>query len=197
MPGLIAVACLFLSNQAKPDPNFIREASYPAGSIKKDTVSPAGYTESANLPFQFKNRRIMIKALYAHLSETDTGLKVELWNSTDKDEWLSARDESLVGWFEAKDGKDWKPIEYLPISKNANSLHRIVLPSGYELDYEKSLPSGNWRTFVRWVVVHDKKVLASNMILISIPKTMVSLSPAMSGQYEVVKKDFPLLVKKK
>lgn len=196
MPGLIA-ACLFLTAQAKPESNFIREASYPAGSLKKDTMSPAGYSESTDMPFKFKNRRVMIKALYAHLSETDSGVKLELWNSTDKDEWLLAHDESLAGWFEAKVGKDWKPIEYLPASKNANGSHRVVLPSGYELDYLKDLPRGDWRTFVRWVVVHDKKILASNMILISIPKTMISLSPEMSGKFEVVKKDFPLLVAKK
>ena len=199
MLGLLSASSLLLGAQIplRIDGNYMIQARYPAGSLKKDTVSPGGNSESSNMPHPIKGRRIVIKALYANLSQTDNGVKIEFWNSTDQDEWVRAADGNMLAWLEALDGKDWKPIEYHPFSDCGNSFHRVVLPAGYEWEYNKIVPKGDWRTFVRWVAVKDKMRITSNMMLMSIPRTRVSVPPEKAGQFEIKNNGYPILMPRK
>ena len=199
MIGMLSASALLLGVQIpiKVDPRYMIQALYPAGSLKKDTVSPGGNAESSNMPHPIKGRRIVIKALFANLAQTDDGVKIEFWNSTDQDEWMRAADGNMLAWLEALDGKDWKPIEYHQRSDCGNSFHRVVLPAGYEWDYNKVLPKGDWRTFVRWVAVRDKLKVTSNMMLMNIPRMRTAIPPGLAGQFDIRNNGYPILMPKK
>ena len=199
MVGLVLASGLLLGAQIplRIDSKYMIQALYPAGSLKKDTVSPGGNAESSNMPLPIKGRRIVIKALFANLAQTDDGVKIEFWNSTDQDEWMRAADGNMLAWLEALDGKDWKPIEYHQRSDCGNSFHRVVLPAGYEWDYNKVLPKGDWRTFVRWVAVRDKLKVTSNMMLMNIPRMRTAIPPGLAGQFDIKNNGYPILMPKK
>lgn len=199
MVGLSSVPCLIISTQIpiKLDAKYMIQALYPAGSLKKDTISFGGNAESSNMPKPISGRRIVIKALHANLSQTDDGVKIEFWNSTDQDEWMRAADGNMLAWLEALDGQDWKPIEYHPWSDCGNSFHRVVLPAGYEWTYNKIVPKGDWRTFVRWVAVKEKLKVTSNMMLMNIPRTRTAIPPGLGGQFEIKNNGYPILMPKK
>ena len=199
MVGLVLASGLLLGAQIplRIDSKYMIQALYPAGSLKKDTISPGGNGESSNMPHPIKGRRIVIKALYANISQTDSGVKIEFWNSTDQDEWMRAADGNMLAWLEALDGKDWKPIEYHNFSDCGNSFHRVVLPAGYEWEYNKIVPKGDWRTFVRWVAVKDKLRITSNMMLMSIPRTRTAIPPEKAGQFEIKNSGYPILMPRK
>lgn len=198
MVGLVLVSGLSFCAQVplRVDARYMIQARYPAGSLKKDTVSPGGNAVSSNMPIPITNRRIVAKSLFANLSESANGVKIEFLNTSDKDEWMRAADGNMLAWLEALDGKEWKPIEYHQWSDCGNSFHRVVLPAGYEWTYNKIIPKGDWKTMVRWVAVRDKMRITSNMMLMNIPRTRVSVPPEMAGQFEIKNNGYPILMPK-
>lgn len=198
MIGLLSASSFLLGAQVpiKLDPTYMIQARYPAGSLKKDTVSPGGNSESSNMPRLIKGKRIPVNALSATISETDGGVSIDFLNTSNQDEWMRAADGNMLGWLEALDGKEWKPIEYHQWSFCGNSYHRVVLPAGYEWNYTKILPKGEWRTMVRWVVLRDKLKLTSNMLTMNIPRNRVILQPGLGGQFELKNSGFPVLMPK-
>ncbi len=197
MIGMTSLACLALTSQIRVDPKYMIQALYPAGSLKPDTVSPGGNASSPNMPHPIKGRRLGEKSFGANLTEAEGGVKIEFWNSTDQDEWMRAADGNMLGWLEALDGKDWKPIEYHPWSDCGNSFHRVVLPSGYAWDYTKVVPRGDWRTLVRWVAVREKLRVTSNMLMLNIPRTRVMIPPGMGGRFEIKNSGYPIMMPKR
>jgi hypothetical protein len=199
MIGLLSASSLLVGAQIpiKVDAKYMIQALYPAGSLKKDTISPGGNAESSNMPQPIRGRKLVMKALFANLSQTDDGVKIEFWNSTDQDEWMRAADGNMLAWLEALDGNEWKPIEYHNWSDCGNSFHRVVLPAGYEWTYNKILPRGDWRTFVRWVAVREKLKVTSNMMLMNIPRTRTSIPMGLGGRFELKNNGYPILMPRK
>jgi len=191
--SLAILAVVAMSSQAKLDPAYIIQARYPAGSIKQDPLAPGGNSESSNMPKLMTSKARLQKTLGVELTPTDAGVNVRIFNASNGEEWLRAMDGNMMGWLEALDGKDWKPIEYHMFADCGNSYHRVVLPPNYEWTFQRIVPKGNWQTQVRFVVLEKDKTVTSQPIIMSIPPTRTKLNPAQGTQWQLSMKGYPAI----
>lgn len=191
---LLPIALMNLQLQAKLDPAYMIQALYPAGSLKKDPTEAGGHAESSNMPKLMTSKNRLQSNLGVQLKATKAGVSINIYNASTDEAWLRAMDGNMIGWLEAQDGNEWKPIEYLPFADCGNSYHRVVLPPNYEWLFHRLVPKGEWQTQVRFAVLEKDKKITSPSILMSIPETRIRLNPAQNSQFKVEMNGYPILM---
>ena len=194
--SLAVFLILATAQQDTYNPDYMVQASYPAGSMKTDPTEVGGHQESGNVPTPMASNSRQRKSLGVELSATQTGISIRIFNSSENNEWLRAVDGNMIAWLEALDGKDWIPIEYHPFVESPKSFHRVVLPPNYQWTFEKAIPKGTWQTRVRWVVLERDKQITSPSIIMSLPLTRKQLSPVDSAKGVISRHEYPTLIPK-
>jgi len=97
---------------------------------------------------------------------------------------------------EAKDrGGNWRPIEYQPWYTCGNSYHRVGVTPGHGWAFEIPLPTGGFKTQVRWRYRSQGVEHTSNALATTIPATRFELAPEIKAANKIkFDGDFPFLV---
>jgi hypothetical protein len=196
----LLIGSLILGQAAKApvDLRFMQHAAYFAKSIA-DPTAPGGFggTEDGSEPEVVSIAHADREGVQAFLFAEDKRLKLALVNGGKKEQWLRAGDSDILGYLQAKDNKGvWQPIEYHWFYGCGNSLHRIQLPPMKLLMFKVPMPSGSFKTSVRWHYKSGKEELNSNELTVSIPRERFMLPPALQSTNELRGGDNPTLYPK-
>ncbi|QYK53467.1 MAG: hypothetical protein KF824_00925 [Fimbriimonadaceae bacterium] len=169
---------------ALADPSaFMSAAHYPAGSTQPDQTAPGGFATSDNFPAE--NNSSTPKE-FLTLTNNKGILSITIANHNQPDLWLPATDSNLRGWLEIQDGRNWSPAQYQGWASCGNSYHKVFLDKGHNLQYKVGIPSGSWKTNMRFVLMTmDSKPNYSEPISVNTARTIMQLDPAKASEYKV------------